>query len=239
MNPILEKIIYLRGMAKSMGKKKAKAVNDFADKLSHQHDFDNIPLDLEFDQSESSGQDCADLFEMYHFQSWRLGLATLMCRHFSCSLMETSIWHPDYHNKKIFRYRLVGRRRDMNLLRVSFFKMSKDIEKMSNHLFKDKKRQIQSYCGGMTETVRLTLTNMKNAIRSDAKTAGKLVDVAFLESRAGRAEKATKAIFRHSEVTKVKRDFDFDQVAFEQGVRDGEKLFHDKRLTATLKNIMR
>ena len=231
MDQIVEKIIYLQTMSAKMKKAPAKGVTKFVNKLVQKLNADDI-YDLPTKKSEIPKIDNSNLFSTKKLLTWKVGLATLMARHFSCALIQSSDHEFD---KKIFHYKLIGRVKDIKNAKVLFFKLVSLIENASKRI--EIKENKLSFCEGMVAAVRLSLTNIKHSVKSDVLDHGNHEDLYFLNNRVNEANKTADKL-NATESIKVHTSKLLNQKYFDKGVDAGYVVFNDLSVIKLAKDII-
>lgn len=230
---IIDKIRQLRALSKNNNVFESAAAAAAADKLIEKYRISEA--DLQTESSEKPDEDSSVLYETARTITWKYVLCHNLAVHYGCTVWNN--WavglSSDFrkNNRKVSRYRLVGRKSDREIVSYMFAWLSMEIERLTKLNCKGQGHiTSQSYAEGAVSGIKQQMDLSKAEMKKEAQQAGQTQALVKLDARQEESKAAlrilhpelvykTKTIARH-----------IDQNAYGDGVRAGKSIHLGKAM---------
>jgi hypothetical protein len=237
---IIDKIRKLRELSKSDNVNEAAAAARAADKLISEHRLTEAELNIaDPGSAEKPIEDTGVLYESARVIRWKANLAMLLADNYSCSVwndwkrsrtVDLNTGYVAYGNQ-VSRYRLVGRKSDIEIVNYMFAWLSVEIDRLAKKNASGRGMVYsQSYCMGAVSGIKEQLRLQKEATRAQAQASGQSTALVKLDERAKEAEIALHTMHTNLKSKKSNYQGGFNDGAYGAGKEAGRNIHLGKAL---------
>lgn len=220
MSSIIDRVQKLLALSKSSNIHEATNAAAAANKLIDQHRLSEADLESKNDvqELEPIEEDTEVLYETGKVTTWKQSLIGVLTRHYG-----VVYWNDNYYpnGRKVSRFRIVGRRSDLAIVKYMFNWLQLEITRLSTIETKGLGRVFAaSYCVGFVNGIAKQLKATRMEAQKDA------TETAIIKINA-REEEARKRMYElHTDLVTVKNRSaaQIDGLAYRAGQSQGEAL---------------
>ncbi len=196
MGDVLEKVKRLRALATSSNANEAASAAAIANKLILQFQISETQLALHTQAQEQRAEaesnpeqmfDDADAFYVSaRVTQWKLELAQLLAKHYGCAIWNDKAYHISEAgtNRGVSRYRLIGRKDDIQVVKFMFSWFMTEIVKLCDNECRGNGLNYRdSYCKGAVKGIEKLLEYTRAAAMHEAALAGKSQAIELIQNR--------------------------------------------------------
>jgi hypothetical protein len=227
MNNIIDKIRKLRSLATSSNVNEAASAARAADKLAQEHRISEEEIAYaDPSLAEKPVEDTGVLYETARITRWVSDLSVFLAEHYGCVMWNDCRWGESESGRKITRYRLVGRKSDIELTHYMFAFCHSEITRLSAlNAHGNGRVYVSSYCEGAVAGIREQLRLQKEETKKTAEMNGQSMALVRLDERAKEAKVVLHDLHKNlgkSKATKTHRQFDGN--AYDSGKQAGKSI---------------
>lgn len=223
MIDVIDKIRQLRELSKSSNIFEATAAAKAADKLLQKHRLTEEDLIARgVSQKEYPEDDSHVLYETARIITWKSILASVLARHYGCALWDGVSYETGH---KVSRYKLVGRKSDMEMVRYLFAWLVFEIERLCKLSCKGKGHIVsQSFCEGAVSGIKQQLDKSKEEIKQEANQSGQSLALVRIDERLSESRTALYSLHKNLKVDKSVSYRRLNQDAYNNGISAGKNI---------------
>jgi hypothetical protein len=180
---VIEKVKRLLALSQSSNANESAAAMAAANRLIDAYRLEMTDIEGQDDQvSEPIEEDPDFLYESGKMTNWRRALAMKLCSHYGVALWNDATWST---GRKISRYRMVGKRSDMGIVRYLYVYLTTEIERLSAKEARGMGRVFStSYCDGFVHGIGEQLKASRTEVQQQATSQAIIkVDARLEESK--------------------------------------------------------
>lgn len=168
INSIIEKISKLRKLSNSANVNEAATAAAMADKLIAKYRLSEAELEISEEKSSQPEFDDGFVYETKRITKWKNSLIIFLSKHYGCAVYN-SIGYDANSNRSISRYKLVGSKEDMSIVKYMFSWLTGEVERISHKETKGKGHvYANSFCIGAVAGIIQQMTLSKKEVESSA-----------------------------------------------------------------------
>jgi hypothetical protein len=218
LNSIISKVNKLLALSKSANINEASAAAAAANKLIDAYRLQECDLEIDIESSDPVEEDTDYLYESGKITAWKSSLANILVRHYGCACYNDCGYAT---GRKVSRYKLVGKRSDIGIIRYMFSYLTAEAARLSEKEAKGKGRVfVASYCMGFVRGVDEQLKKSRVEAQKDATSAA----IVKIDGRASAARAELYRLHTNLRSGKATSHSQIDPRAFDMGKAKGSNL---------------
>lgn len=156
-----------------------------ANRLIDEHRLSVADLEMESPTKEAVVQDENHIYESGRITAWRASLVHVLTQHYGVAFYNDTTYSET--NRKVSRYRMVGRKSDMEVVRYFYVWLGAECERLSALEAKGQGRvYVASYQDGFVSGIAEQLRLSRESLKAEStSTSMVIIDARGDESRAG------------------------------------------------------
>lgn len=217
MEDILQTIKRLRALATSSNPNEAAAAAGVANKLILRHQINEIHLadDTAPESTEQMFDDPEPFYVSSRVTTWKMELATLLAQHYGCALWNDKVYRSADKTRGTSRYRLIGRERDVQVVKFMFSWFTSEIAKLCDIECRGAGLNYRdSYCKGAVKGIGSLLAYTREKMISEARRSGNSKAIDLISNR---HQQAIEYMFKKHSLIQPAVKLGVNPVAFERG----------------------
>lgn len=169
---IIEKISNLRKLSTSSNANEAAVAAAMADKLIAKYRLSEAELEIKEEKISQPEFDDGFVYETKRITKWKNSLILFLSKHYGCAVYN-SIGYDNNSGRSISRYKLVGSKEDMSIVKYMFSWLTGEVERLCHKESKGKGHvYANSFCigaiSGIIEQMRASKKEVENSASSTA-----------------------------------------------------------------------
>jgi hypothetical protein len=166
INQIICKVKKLQALSLSSNINEAAAAAAAANKLIDTYRLQECDLEIDIESSDPIEEDTDYLYESGKITAWKQTLVSILVRHYGCAYWNDTSYAT---GRKVSRYKLVGKRSDIGIIRYMFSWLTAEVTRLSDREAKGMGRVfVASYCTGFVRGVDEQLKKSRLEAQKDA-----------------------------------------------------------------------
>lgn len=215
---VIEKVQKLLALSKSQNANEAAAAAAAANRIIDQYRLSESDLEIAGQIEEPIDEDEGFIYESGKITPWKAALVGVLARHYGLAY-----WNDNHYpeGRKVSRYKLVGRKTDMEVTKYLFSWLLLECQRLSDQHAKGQGRiYVASYCNGFVVGIAEQLRNSREAIKQTATSAALIK----LDSRAEEAKEFMHRLHSNLVSSKTKSYSHVNPTAFAAGKTSGQSV---------------
>lgn len=221
---VVEKVQKLLSLSKSTNANEAAAAAHAANRLIDQYRLSNADLEIESSIQELLEEDEGYIYESGKVTPWKQQLMRRLISHYGLYHWNDTSFAT---GRQVSRFRLVGRRSDIEIAKYMFAWLTMECQRLSNMEVRGHGRvAVSSYCEGFVKGI----SDQLSLSREEAKKEATSEAIVRIDARSAEAEKYLYQIRTNLVIAKSKSYRRINPTAFAMGKIRGEEIHLGKSL---------
>jgi len=235
---IIEKIIHLRKLANDASNiNEAANAMALADKLILKYQI--VEEDIVSPETQESIEiDPGSIYETARIIPWKSNLANKLAAHYGCGIFYQTYYGETNSGRGVKRFKLVGRKSDIDLIHYMNEWLSKEIERLTkSNAYGKGHIYAFSYAEGAVNGIISKMKESREIVREEIKAEGHATALVKLDAKLDDSLAFMNKKF-NLKTTKQKSKSQYDYDAYHKGVSDGKKIKLQAAITGNSKPIL-